>query len=75
MAHLEELETEVAETLEVLEETHSFGFLPLLLLERAGFARMRGDREGMARDLAEARRRFAQMGATGWEGYARSIEG
>ena len=30
--------------------------------------------KGMARDLAEARRLFAAMGATGWEAYARSIE-
>ena len=74
MAHLEELETEIADTLEVLEHNHSTGFLPLLLLERAGVARMKGDAEGMARDLAEARRLFAQMGATGWDDYARSIE-
>jgi len=29
---------------------------------------------GMARDLAEARRLFAEMGVTGWDAYARSIE-
>jgi hypothetical protein len=28
----------------------------------------------MARDLAEARRLFAEMGVTGWDEYARSIE-
>ena len=48
--------------------------LPLVLLERAGLARMRGDADGMARDLAEAPRLFAKMGATGWDDYARSIE-
>ena len=31
-------------------------------------------REPRARVLAEARRLFAQMGVTGWDGYARSIE-
>jgi hypothetical protein len=46
----------------------------LVLLERAGLARLRGDADGMARDLAEARRLFAQMGASGWDDYARSIE-
>ena len=49
-------------------------WLPLILLERAGLARLRGDSDGMARDLAEARRLFAQMGVTGWDDYARSIE-
>jgi len=46
----------------------------MLLLERAGLGRMRGDTDGMARDLAEARRLFAQMGVSGWDDYARSIE-
>jgi hypothetical protein len=41
-------------------------FFPLILLERAGLARLRGDADGMARDLAEARRLFAEMGVTGW---------
>ncbi len=43
-------------------------------LERAGLARLRGDVDAMARDLAEARRLFAEMGVTGWDDYARSIE-
>ena len=50
------------------------GILPMALLERAGLYRMRGDADGMARDLTEARRLFAQMGATGWDDYARTIE-
>ena len=29
----------------------------------------------MARDLAEARRLFAEMGVTDWDEYAKSIEG
>jgi hypothetical protein len=41
------------------------GILSLVLLERAGLWGMRGDADGMARDLAEARRLFARMGATG----------
>jgi hypothetical protein len=45
-----------------------------VLLERAGLARLRGDPDGMARDLGEARRLFAEMGVTGWDDYARSIE-
>ena len=50
------------------------GWMPLLLLERAGLARLRGDADGMARDMAEARRMFSEMGVTGWDDYARSIE-
>jgi hypothetical protein len=59
---------------EVLQRVNGVGLLPLLLLERAGLARLRGDADGTARDLAEARRLFAQMGVTGWDDYARSIE-
>ncbi|MFI5352656.1 MAG: hypothetical protein ACHQZS_06800 [Candidatus Binatales bacterium] len=71
---LDALEAEIVETLEVLNRAHAKGWLPLLLLERAGLARLRGDADGMARDLAEARALFAQMGVTGWNEYARSIE-
>jgi len=71
---LEELDAQIAATLEVLLRTNAKGWLPMLLLERAGLARLRGDMDGMARDLAEARRLFAQMGVTGWDDYARSIE-
>ena len=72
--HLDELEAQIVETLEVLQRNSATGWLPLLLLERAGLARLRGDAHGMARDLAEARRLFAQMGVTGWDDYTRSIE-
>jgi hypothetical protein len=41
-------------------------------VERAGFARLRGNADGMARDLAEAGRLLAEMGVTGWDDYARS---
>ena len=71
---LDALETEIVETLEVLNRAEARGWLPLLMLERAGLARLRGDAAGMARDLAEARRLFAEMGITGWNDYARSIE-
>jgi hypothetical protein len=57
-----------------MQRTEATGWLPMLLLERAGLARLRGDADGMARDLAEARRLFVQMGVTGWDDYARSIE-
>lgn len=70
----EELATQITETLALIEKWGMKGYLPLLLLERAGLARLRGDADGMARDLAEARRLFAEMGATGWDDYARSIE-
>ncbi len=65
---------QIAETLELIQRTDTKGWLPFLLLERAGLARMRGDADGVARDLADARRLFAQMGASGWDEYARSIE-
>jgi class 3 adenylate cyclase len=73
-AHLDELEAQIAETLEVLQRNDAKGWLPLPLLERAGLARLRGDMDGMVRDLAEARRLFAEMGVSGWDDYARSIE-
>ena len=72
--HQRELEAQIVETLELIQRTDMKAWLPLLLLERAGLARMRGDADGMARDLAEARRLFAEMGVTGWDDYARSIE-
>ena len=71
---LDALEAEIVETLEVLHRAEAKGWLPLLLLERAGLARLRGEADGMARDMAEARRLFAEMGVTGWNDYARSIE-
>jgi class 3 adenylate cyclase len=73
-SNLVELDAEIAETMLVLQRLELFGLMPLLLLERAGLARLRGDPHGMARDLAEARRLFVQMGVTGWDDYARSIE-
>jgi class 3 adenylate cyclase/tetratricopeptide (TPR) repeat protein len=69
-----ELQARIEETLEVVQRTRAKGFLPMLLLERAGLARLRDDTAGMARDLATARGALAQMGITGWEDYARSIE-
>ncbi len=65
---------QIAETLGLIQRTEANGWLPQILLERAGLARLRGDADAMARDLAEARRLFAQMGVTGWDAYARSIE-
>jgi hypothetical protein len=70
----DELEARIAETLDLIQQCDMVGMLPLVLLERAGLARLRGDSDGMACDLLEARRLFAQMGATGWGDYARSIE-
>ena len=73
-AEQDALEMQIAETMEVLERTRMKGYVPLLLLERAGLARLRGDTAGMTRDMAEARRLFAEMGVNGWDDYARSIE-
>jgi hypothetical protein len=70
----DDLEAQIAETLDLIQRMDMKGLLPLILLERAGLARLRGDADGMARDLAEARRLFAEMGVTGWDEYARSIE-
>ena len=74
LQHQDELEAQIAETLDLIQRTDMKGLFPLVLLERAGLARMRGDADGMARDLAEARHLFAEMGVTGWDDYARSIE-
>lgn len=54
-----------AETVDLIQQCDMVGILSLVLLERAGLWGMRGDADGMARDLAEARRLFARMGATG----------
>ena len=69
-----ELDAVINTMLEAMQRADTFGWMPLILLERAGLARLRGDMEGMRRDLAEARRRFAELHVTGWEDYARSIE-
>src|SRR5262245_37624240 len=69
-----ELEVQMAKAFEALQRADMKSFLTLILLERAGLVHMRGDADGMARDLAEARRLFAEMGVTGWDTYARSIE-
>ena len=69
-----ELETVIDGVIAEMERNETFGWLPLVLFERAALARLRGDLDSMARDLAEARRRLAEMNITGWEEYARSIE-
>jgi len=69
-----ELEAVIARVFAGMQRAETTGWLPLILLERAGLARLRGDADRLARDLAEARRLFAQMGVTGWDDYARSIE-
>jgi class 3 adenylate cyclase/tetratricopeptide (TPR) repeat protein len=68
------LEAQIAEALELIQRQGAKGLLPQVLLERAGLARMRGDADGLARDLAKARRVFAEMGVTGWDEYASTIE-
>jgi hypothetical protein len=74
LRHQDEIEARIAETIELIQSTGLTSFLPLVLLERAGLARLRGDADGVRRDLSEARRLFADMGVTGWNDYARSIE-
>jgi hypothetical protein len=70
----DELEAQISESLAILAKAEWPGWMPNLLLERAGLAKLGGDMDGMKRDLAEARRLFANMGVTGWDEYARSIE-
>jgi len=72
--HQHELEAQVAEAFDLFQRADMKAWFPLVLIERAGLARLRGDADGMTRDLAEARRLFAEMGVTGWDAYARSIE-
>jgi adenylate cyclase len=74
LQHQVELEAQIAETLDLILRADAKGWLPFVLLERAGLARLRGDADGMARDLTEARRLFAEMGVTGWDDYTTSIE-
>ena len=72
--YLDEIESHVANTLQVLLRRNAQGLLAMLLLERAALAKLRGNLDGMKRDLVEARRMFAEMGVIGWDDYARSIE-
>lgn len=74
MAYVGEMASCLARGLSFVERLEYEGYRPFFLLERAALARLRGDSESMARDLAEARRVFAKLGATGWDDYARSIE-
>ena len=69
-----ELDAQISESMAIQAKADWPGWMPSLLLERAGLAKLRGDMDGMKRDLAEARRLFADMGVTGWDDYARSIE-
>ena len=71
---LHELEGQIVSTFNAMQRTKANGFLPLLLLERAALAKLRGESDNMTRDFAETRRLFAQVGTTGWDDYARSIE-
>lgn len=68
------LEAQIVESFDLLQRADMQSWCPLILLERADLARMRGDADAMARDLAETRRLFAEMGVIGWDDYARSIE-
>jgi len=72
--HIDELEAQISQAFQPLYRMESTGWMSMLLLERAGLAKLRGDMDGMKRDLTEARRLFAEMGVTGWDDYARSIE-
>ena len=72
--YIDELEAQIVQAFEPLHRMESTGWMAMLLLERAGLAKLRSDMDGMKRDLAEARRLFADMGVTGWNDYARSIE-
>ena len=61
------------------ETVYGFGGIPTRqVIEGLAALKTRGPAKSMlaamAGDLAESRRRFDQMGVSGWEAYARSIE-
>ena len=71
--HAEELEAQVADTLEAIGRAEMESWRPLILLERGGLHQLTGHADGAARDLGEAADLFRRMGVSGWDEYARSI--
>jgi tetratricopeptide (TPR) repeat protein len=71
--HAEELEAQVADTLQAIARAEMESWRPLILLERAGLHQLTGDTDATARGLGEACDLFRGMGVTGWDAYARSI--
>ncbi len=69
----EELEAQIADTLEAIACAEMESWRPLILLERAGLHQLTGDGDATARDLGEASDLFRSMGVSGWNDYARSI--
>ncbi len=55
----------LARALELIRETGSKAFEPLVHVELAELARQSGDEEGRERELCEAHRLFTEIGATG----------
>jgi tetratricopeptide (TPR) repeat protein len=70
-----EIEAALERTLELIEETGSRVFVPEVREERAELARLRGEDTTRERELREAHRLYAEMGATGHaERLARELE-
>jgi class 3 adenylate cyclase/tetratricopeptide (TPR) repeat protein len=61
----EEIEVALARALTLIDETGARIYEPLALEERAGLARLLGDDAACDRHLRQARRLYAEMGATG----------
>jgi class 3 adenylate cyclase/tetratricopeptide (TPR) repeat protein len=62
---MERIEGELAAALAFVETSGAKGYEPLVRLERAEVARLRGDEATRQRELREAYRLFTQIGATG----------
>jgi tetratricopeptide (TPR) repeat protein len=61
----EQTEAALARALELARDTGAKAFEPLVHVELAELARQSGDEEGRERELREAHRLFAEIGATG----------
>jgi len=59
------IEAELARAEALIHETGARALAPLVLEERARLARLLGDEPGFERELREAHRLFAELGATG----------
>jgi uncharacterized protein HemY len=57
-------ERDLADAMACVDETGAHRYRPLIHVERARLARQRGDEPGRERELREACRLFAEMGAT-----------
>ncbi len=59
-----EITTTLRDALALVETTEAHAFAPFIHVERAALARLTGDDSARERELREAHRLFAEMGAT-----------